>query len=208
MFQNYLKTAFRNLWRHRLFSLINIFGLALGLTVTIIILLYVQNELSYDQFHENGDEIYRVLRVSQINDAGYYIGVTSGPFGPALANDYPENVKDFVRVMPGNGLVTFEDRAFIEDKFYFADHNFFDAFSYSLAVGDPETALANPNNVVLTREMAKKYFGDTNPMDKTLRVDNRYEFTVTGVLADIPGRSHIDFDFLAALSIFENTQWV
>ena len=207
MFKNYLNTALRNLWRNRLFSIINVFGLALGLTVTIIILLYVQNELSYDQFHDNGDRIYRVLRVSQIDNSGYDIGVTSGPYGPALVNDFPGTVKDFTRVMPGNGLVTVGERAFIEDKFYFADENFFDVFSYTLAVGDPATALANPNNVILTKEMARKYFGDSDPMGQLLSVDNRYEFTVSGIMNDPPGRSHIDFDFLAALSIFQSSGW-
>jgi putative ABC transport system permease protein len=207
MFKNYLKTAFRNLWKQRLFSLVNVFGLALGLTVTMFILLYVQAELSYDQFHENNARIYRALRQSHIGDTPYLIGVTSAPYGPALANDFPESVKSYLRVMPNNGLVTYENQAFIEDKFFFADRNFFEVFSYPLAAGDPATALAQPNSVVLTPEMAQKYFGESNPLGKTLRLDNRYDFTVTGVMAEKPGRSHLDFDFMASIYIFNNAEW-
>lgn len=207
MLKNYLKTAIRSLWKHKLFSLINVFGLALGLTVTILILQYVQAERSYDQFPEKRDEIYRVLRVSDISNTGYSIGVTSGPYGPTLLNDYPETVKDFVRVLPNNGLISYENRAFIEGKIYFSDANFFEFFSYPLANGDPATALAEPNTIVLTQEMAKKYFGETDPIGKVVRMDNRYDFTVTGVMAEKPGRSHLDFDFMASIKIFEQTNW-
>jgi putative ABC transport system permease protein len=207
MFTNYIKTSWRSLLKHRLFTVINLLGLALGLMVTIVILTYVHAELTCDNFHANGDQIYRVIRQAEVNANEYRIGITSAPFGPALKNDFPASITDFVRVMPDEGLVAHEQRAFMEKKFFLADRNFFEIFSFPLAKGDPATVLANPNSVVLTAEMAKKYFGDTDPLGKTLTLDNRYEFMVTGVLAENKHRSHLDFDFVAGLEVYRERDW-
>lgn len=207
MIKNHLKIAFRNLWKHRMFSMVNVFGLAVGLTVAIIILLFVSSELAYDDFHQNGDTVYRVLRKADLNDSNYLIGVTSGPFGEALKNDYPETVQDFTRVLPTDGLVTYADKSFNEEKFFLVDENFFDFFTYPLASGNASAALTNPNNIVLSSEMARKYFGEKNPLGETLRLDNQFDFIVTGVLAEKPGRSHLDFDFLASIKLMDNFSW-
>ncbi|MCB0258392.1 MAG: ABC transporter permease, partial [Calditrichaeota bacterium] len=199
MFPNYLKTALRSLRKQKLFSLINLFGLAVGITVTILILLYVQAELSYDDSQENREQVYRVLRQASLNGNEYLIGITSGPFAAALQTDFPETIHEAVRVLPNDGLVTYQNHSFMENKFYLADGNFFEVFSFPFRRGDPATALTQPNSVVLTAAMARKYFGDDDPIGKTLLLDEQYQFTVTGVLADNIGRSHLDFDFMASI---------
>ncbi len=208
MLKNYFKTTLRALLKQKLFSLINVFGLAVGLAVTLLILLYLQAELSYDKMFARGEQIYRVLRKSAVNEKGYLIGITSGPYAPALKNDLPESIRDALRVLPGDGLVKYANHSFMEKKFFLADENFFKFFSFPLAQGDPATALVNPNGVVITAAMARKYFGADDPMGKTLRVDDRYDFIVTGVLAEKQGRTHLDFDFIASLKYFEREEWL
>ena len=208
MFKNYLKTTLRALLKQKLFSLINIFGLAVGLSVTLLILLYLQAELSYDKTYARGEQIYRVLRKSAVNEKGYLIGITSGPYAPALKNDLPESIRDALRVLPSDGLIKYANHSFMEKKFFLADENFFKFFSFPLAQGDPASALADPNGVVLTAAMARKYFGADDPLGKTLRVDDRYDFIVTGVLAKKLGRTHLDFDFVASLKNLEREEWV
>src|SRR5262245_57740828 len=184
MLANYLKTTWRSLLRHRLYACINLLGLALGLAVTILILTYVHAELTYDRFHKQGEHIYRVIRQGTVNNNEYLIGITSAPYGPALKNDFPGSIKEFVRVLPDEALVTHQHRRFLEKKFFLADKNFFEVFSFPLAQGDPATVLSNPNSVVLTAETARKYFGESDPIGKVLTVDDQLEFMVTGVLAD------------------------
>ncbi len=208
MLKNYLKTTLRNLLKQKLFSLINVFGLAAGLAITILILLHVQAEMSYDNVHTQRDKIYRVLRKSEVSDKGYLIGITSGPYAPALRNDLPESIKDAVRVLPSDGLATYDHRAFMEKKFFFADENFFKVFSFPLAKGDPARVLASPNAVVITPEIARKYFGEGEPIGKTIRMDDEYDFIVTGVMAHRLGRSHLDFDFMASLKTLEKEEWL
>ncbi len=208
MLKNYLKTTLRALLKQKLFSLINVFGLAVGLAVALLILLYLQAELSYDKKYAAGEQIYRVLRKSEVNEKGYLIGITSGPYAAALKNDLPESIRDALRVLPSDGLVTHANHSFMEKKFFFADENFFKFFSFPLAQGDPARALANPNGVVLTAAMARKYFGAEEPLGRTLRVDDRYDFIVTGVFAAKLGRTHLDFDFVASLKSFEREEWI
>jgi len=208
MLKNYLKTTLRALLKQKLFSLVNIFGLAVGLAVTLLILLYLQAELSYDNMYARGEQIYRVLRKSEVNEKGYLIGITSGPYATALKNDLPESIRDALRVLPNDGLVTYANHSFMEKKFFLADENFFKFFFFPLAQGDPASALANPNGVVLTAAIARKYFGADDPMGKTLRVDDRYDFIVTGILAEKLGRTHLDFDFVASLKNLEREEWI
>ncbi len=207
MVKNYLKIAVRNLWKQKLFSFVNIFGFAIGLTVSFIVVLYVQFELSYDQVHQNKDQLYRVLRQSDINGELYYIGVTSGPFAQALKNDFPESITDVVRVMPADGLVTYGNNAFMEKQFFLADKNFFQVFSFPLRHGNPANVLELPNSIVLTPETARKYFGDSDPLGKVLTLDNRWDFMVTGVMEHDPTRTHLDFDFVASIEILSQFGW-
>ena len=199
MLINYLKIALRNLKRHTGYTVINVTGLAVGMACCLLILLYVQDERSYDLFHEKGDRIYRLEReVSRPGGEGRF-SFTSGPPGPALVNEYPE-VEAAVRFFRLESLVRYQDRQFYGEKIAFVDSSFFHVFTFPLRSGDPRTALATPNSVVLTETMAKKYFGNEDPVGQTVRIDNADEFIVMGVVADVPENSHYTFDALASFS--------
>ena len=209
MFKNYLKIAVRNLLRHKAYSLINILGLAVGMACCILIMLYVQDELSYDRYHEKADRIYRVVEEGQVAGKTSNAVVTPAPMGPALVNDYPEviNVVRFFSMMDEKLLITHEDRRFQEERFLYADGSAFEVFTFPLLKGNPRTALKAPYTVVLTEEMAAKYFGGEDPLDQTLTIDGK-DYKVTGVLENIPSNSHFHFDFLASFTTLkeEDTQ--
>ncbi|MEQ8243004.1 ABC transporter permease [Fulvivirga sp.] len=197
MLKNYFKITLRNLLKHRVFTLINVAGLTLGLSVCLVILLYVKQELSYDTFHRNAENTYRILRIGNLNGEKYLIGVTSAPFADALINDYPQDIKSATRVFKVSSLVSAEgDKNFIENKLTLVDSNFFDTFNFPLEIGDQKTALALPNSIILTKATAKKYFGDEDPINKIIKVDNQFDYIVTGVFKETKQRSHIDFDFV------------
>lgn len=204
MFKNYLKIAVRNLLRSKIYSIINIVGLAVGIVCCLLIYLFIRNEMSYDHFHSDGKRIFRVLRTSFSDGNERKIAVTSGPYADALMNDFPAEVKEVVRVYPNNGLVVYGDKAFREEKFYFADSNFFSFFSFPLLKGDPSKVLQEPNSVVISYKVVQKYFGNENPLGKLITVDKEFTFTVTGVFGKFPGNSHLDFDFVASLELFKN----
>jgi len=189
MLRNYLVVAVRSLLRHRLYSLLNIAGLAVGLAVCILILLFVRDELSYDRHHEKSEQIYRLLQGRSAR--------TSYPPGAILRDDVPE-VQEMTHVScKWERLVSYGEKRFKEPDFLYADPNIFSVFSLPLRQGDLRTALAEPFSIVLTREMARKYFGDQEPLGRRLRIDNKHNYTITGVLADIPRQTHFTFDFLA-----------
>ncbi len=204
MFKNYLKIAFRNLLRHKMYSLINISGLAIGMACCILILLFVRDELSYDRFHENSDRIYRLTRTTKMGDNTFAVVHTASAMGPTLQQDYSavEKVVRFWR-MRSDVLLRFEENKFHEHGFYFADGTVFDVFTFPLKSGDPKTALQEPYTMVITEEMAEKYFGDADPIGKVISVDNNLDFKVTGVLSNIPRNSHFKFNFLASMASFE-----
>ena len=198
MLRNYLTVAIRNLLRHKVYSLINVAGLAIALMCCILVFLFVEDELSYDRYHENADRIYKVVR----QDAA----LTPGPLAAALLSDFPE-VVSAARIASGFGkmLVSYGERSFYEKQFLFADASVFDIFTFPFIKGDPGTALREPNTIVITRDMARKYFGGEDPLGKTLRVSemgNWYDYEVTGVLQNIPHNSHFRFDFLASIMPF------
>ncbi|HEX9652656.1 MAG TPA: ABC transporter permease [bacterium] len=200
MLKNYVKIALRNLIKQKSYSLINIAGLAIGLTCAILILLYVQFELSYDRFHDHADRLYRIAWMS-----GNPQTRTPHPMALAMAQDFPE-VTEATTLSPiwGPGLtrpklsVRYEDKRFDEPGFYSADSTFFKVFSFNLLRGDPERALKVPGGVVITEEIAKKYFGDEDPLNKILVLEHgqRFDMTVTGVMQNLPRNSHFHFDFL------------
>lgn len=200
MFQNYLKIALRNLIKHKTYSLINIFGLAIGTACCVLILFFVKGELSYDRFHEKIDRIYRVTSEFTENGQPQQYSQTSPPIGPALKQDFPE-IEQAVRVsFPYNKvLIKSGENSFYEKQFYYADENIFQVFSFSLAEGNSETALNDLRSIVLSRQSAQKYFNDISPIGKTLRIELRgtlVDFKVTGVLNTIPYHSHLRPDFL------------
>jgi len=197
MLYNYLKIAFRNLAKQKFYSGINILGLTLGIACCLLIFLFVQHELSYDTFHAKAKRIFRVQRV----DYGTFgkIPYVSGPYGPALAADFPDDVKATVRVMKANGLLSYGDKSFNEYNLIYADSNFFQVFTFPLVQGNATTALASPNTLVLSKSLAKKYFGSENPVGKLMTMDKTDTYQVTGVMADVPSNSHLKFDLITSI---------
>lgn len=197
----------RNLYRHISTSLISLFGFTMGLVATIFLYFYIYSEISTDRFHEDGAQIYRALRVSEMNGTPYRIGVTSVPYANALLTDYPSDVVAATRAVPENGLVSFGEKQFMEDDLLFADKNFFQFFSYPLAIGDKASVLATANSAVLSKAAAKKYFGDEDPIGKIIEVDNAYEFIVSGVMEELPGKTHLDFSIVLSIDLLERFEW-
>lgn len=209
MIKNYIKITLRNLLKNSGFTFINVAGLTLGLTVCLIIFLYVKQELSYDTVHPNSENTYRVIRIGEINDEKYLIGVTSAPFAEALLNDFPQDIKSATRIFKLSALVSQgDDKHFIENNLALADSNFLQAFNFPLAIGDVGTALSLPNSVILTKEMAEKYFGEEDPINKTITLDNQLDFIVTGVFEETNHRSHLEFDFLANWAPLRELGWM
>lgn len=166
MIRNFLKIAFRNIANQKLYSAINIIGLTVGITASILLLLYVKDELSFDKIHPNADQLYRVNTLATIQDTELKTATVMAPLGPVLHQDYPE-VLNYCRVdAMGEELVTKGETQFYEDGFIFADSSFFSLFGFQLIAGNPATALAEPNSIVLSESLAKKYFGNEDPMGK------------------------------------------
>ena len=197
MLKNYFVVAWRAMQRQKGYAFINIAGLALGMAVCFLILLFVQHERSYDRFHEHADDIYRVVRF------GDHLA-TSPLLAPTLEAEFPDVVRG-VRISPRwpEVLVTKDGESQYEPRFFFTDSTFFEVFSFPLLQGNPETALARPFTVVLTETMARKYFGTADALGQTLRLKGPWEahdFEVTGVAADPPATSHFQFNFLASFA--------
>ena len=168
MIKNYIKIALRNLQKNPVYSFINIFGLALGMGVSILILLFVYYELSYDRYHEDSDRIVRVSRewFNQNGETSLHLGHVAPPFGPLLEQDFEGTVEEAVRFFQVSPLLRYQDEAFVENRFFFADPEVFEVFSWEMIQGDPSTALTYPDGIVLTESAAQKYFGDEDPMGK------------------------------------------
>ncbi len=200
MIRNYAKIALRNLLKHKGYTFINVFGLALGLVTCLFILQFIQDERSYDQFHEKSDRIYQVGMRGLIGGQFMEIANSATPMGPTLKQEYPE-IEQFVRVKSmGRVLFEREQTQFYEDAVYWTDSTFFSVFSFPLLRGDERTALAAPNTMVLTESAARKYFGTAvDPMGQTLRFENRADYEITGIVADVPAQSHLQFDILVSM---------
>lgn len=209
MLWSYLRTAFRQLRRHKGHAAINVLGLAIGLASCLLILRYVTDERSYDNFHEKGDRIYRLNWDFNWNDSEGIGSGTPPPLAARLISDVP-GIEAATRIFPVSPMVVrYRDRFFVEDEIRAVDPNFFDVFSFKLLSGDPSTVLANPGSVVLTRKTAARYFGNEPAIGKTISIgedgaflDKPYSatFTVTGIAADPPHNSHIEFDMLTSMS--------
>jgi len=202
MLRNYIKIAFRNLWRHKSFSLINIVGLAVGMTAFLLIVMYVSFETSYDKFHAKADQVYRLnVDIKSANDVLKFSS-SSAPMGPAIKADFPE-VLESVRIFPDEALVKVNNQLFQENRVITTEPSFFNVFSFPLVKGDPKTSLKNPYSMVLTETTAKKYFGTANPIGKTLYIGGKDLVTITGIAKDAPANSQFKFDMLYSISTIE-----
>lgn len=197
MIKNLLKVAIRHIRKHPGYSILNILGLTLGISSALFLIIYVTDELSYDRYHENAGRIYRVSAKITEPDDQFTWNVAQIPMGPQVVQDYPE-VQSFVRFinMP-RSLYKYEDKEYIEEDFYYADSTLFDIFSYKVLKGEVLTAVKDPGKIVLTKTAAARYFGNADPIGKTLSAgDNTFE--VTGIIEDVPSNSHFRFDAVSA----------
>jgi putative ABC transport system permease protein len=209
MFTNYFKIAWRNLTRTKVYSLINIAGLSIGIACVILITLYVQDELSFDRFYRDADRIYQVNMRGTDNGAESQTGNTAPAVGPTMVNEFP-GIGSYARIYrPQDGvLVRYQEngkteRFFTEKRMLAVDSNFLQIFTYALKAGDPATCLNDPNALVITAQTATKYFGNADPIGKTLLLYNdRIPFRVTAVLDDIPAQSSFEFDMLAPVKAY------
>ncbi|MBK7869994.1 MAG: ABC transporter permease [Saprospiraceae bacterium] len=206
MLQNYFTIALRHLSRNKAYSFINIFGLAIGLACFILIATYVLFELSYDNFHEKGDRIFRLTSYGSFGGEAREFDSTPTAAYPTFTRQFPE-VETGVRIYDVSGfspmVVNYKDKLFEEAGFLFADSTFFDIFSFKVLRGNPNTLLDDLNAVVLTESAAKKYFGEEDPLDKSITTNGTTEYRVTGVVADAPANSQIKFDFIASFHTLE-----
>ncbi|MEP7255489.1 MAG: ABC transporter permease [Ferruginibacter sp.] len=205
MLKNYLLLGFKNLRKQKVFSIINILGLTVGITCCLMIFLFIKHELSYDDFHKKGKDIYRLVREADIDGDGSKdeIAYLSGPYSIALRNDYPDVIEKAVRVLPDNDLFTYNNIAFNEKKVYITDTDFFKLLDFPLLKGDASSVLKDPGSIVLTETTAKKYFGNEDPMGKLLSMNKKMEFKVTGIAKDVPVNSHLYFDMIIPITQFK-----
>lgn len=206
MFQNYLKIAIRNLLRQKAFSIINISGLAIGMASAILIMLWIQNEVSHDRFHEKGDRLYTMNNRDRFNGELWAWNTTPSILAPTIKNDYPD-IEDVVRTNNANFLFNYKDTRLVTGG-TFADTGFFNLFSFPLLKGSPSSVLKNYNNLVVTEKFAKKLFGNEDPMGKIVRIDSSDHFTVTGVMKDLPPNTRFDFEYIIPWSYRDKLGWV
>jgi len=202
MFKNYLKIAVRNIMKHRAYSFINIFGLALGMSVCILIVGYILDELSFDRYHTKADRIYRLGLNGSLAGNDLIAPISNAPTAPALCAEFSE-IENTVRFggMP-QAVVTYQNLQFTEDGVLFADNSVFDIFTFTLLRGDAKSALMTAYSVVITEDVAVKYFGDVDPVGKTLIFNNQDEYTVTGVMENVHAHSHLTFDMLCSFETY------
>jgi len=203
MFRNYLLIGLRSLQKHRFYSIINISGLGIGLAAALLLVAWITHELSYDKFHRNADRLYRASMEFSLGGQTARTSVSPTALLPMLQKEFPE-VENGVRLYNPSSwnayIVRRGEKIFQETKFFFADSTFFQIFSFRLVSGNPATALKEPNSVVLTQSSAKKYFGNEDPIGKSIQINNRTEYVVTGLVEDAPTNSLLQFDFIGSFS--------
>jgi putative ABC transport system permease protein len=206
MFRNYIKIAFRNLWKNKGYSAINIFGLAIGLATCLLIILFVIDELSYDKYNEKADRIYRVNTDIKLNGSEFLHHVTPAPMADVLKKDYP-GVEETVRISGGGDmLVQKNNQTLVEHNAFSADPNLFSVFTLPIISGDPKTALSQPNTMVISESIAKKYFNNTDVIGQTLKLNNSTSYKITGVIKETPAQSHLHFNFIKSNVGDENSR--
>jgi putative ABC transport system permease protein len=211
MLKHFFKIAIRNLLRRKVYSFINITGLAVGMACCLLISIYVSHELSYDRYHKNADRTWRVVHAFRSAGMGKIIAPPApadyqvwgnAPIGPAMLADFPEIDKLAQFTSPNTLLLQYADNRFQQDNLLFIDSTAFDVFGWTMISGNPHTALVAPNSIVLPKSVAAKYFGRIDPLGKVLKVENNESFTVTGVMEDVPTNSQISFDGLISMTTF------
>ncbi len=199
MFENYLKSAFRHIKKQKGYSMITLAGLTIGITCFILISLYVRYEFRYDRFHENAENIYRVLvDIRETYMGKSQVTVTPGPLATSMQEEFPE-VSNATKVDAERVVMKYKEKRLAENRIYYTDPAFLEIFDFPLLTGNPETALVEPYCLMMTRDMAEKYFGRENPVGKTVNIDKK-DYKITGVMENIPGNTHFRFDFLASFS--------
>ncbi|HUS01284.1 MAG TPA: ABC transporter permease, partial [Chitinophagaceae bacterium] len=208
MIRNYLKIAFRNLMKYKFISAINLFGLTVGITCCLLILSYILNEISYDKYNKNAKNIYRLERTflnPETKALNLQLGTVAPPYGPLLENDF-KDIKKITRLLSnGTTALTYEEEKFNEKNVYFADEKLFDVFDVDVKKGNPAKALNDPRSVMLTEEMVKKYFGDADPMNKVIKLDNQLDCKVTGVFKAFPSNSHVHPSILISFNTLKDS---
>jgi putative ABC transport system permease protein len=200
---HFFRTAIRYLIKRRTYSLINVIGLAIGISSFILIMIYVMDELGYDRYHERSDDIYRIAQLYDFEGVGENSASLPFPVAFTLKNDFPglvENICRLFNFQAPRSLVEYGEQKFNERRFFFADSTFFEIFKHKFIQGDPATALDEINAVVITKSMAMKYFGDEDPMGKILEFEEVAPLKVSGVIEDVPTQSHYIFDFIGSMS--------
>jgi putative ABC transport system permease protein len=204
MLKNYIKLAIRNLLLHKGYSFINIAGLAIGMACCLLIFGYVRDEFNYDRYHEKADQIYRVVGNMDSPYNETETAAVGPPLAPALRDEFPA-ILNVARIAPASlrkdkVLVSYREISFYEKRLGYADSSLFKIFSLPLAKGDPQAVLNQPHSIVISESMAKKYFGAEEPVGKVLAIENKFDYEITGVMKDMPRRSHFRFDFIAAFA--------
>jgi len=212
MFKNYIKIAWRNIWKNKLFSFINIFGLAVGISCCILIFLYVQNELSYDTFNERADRIYRITSVIHQPKKIDYFAPTSPITSEKLKQNFPE-IEKIVRLSSSKRTISYNNKKFFDATVLYADSTLFDVFTLPMISGNPSKALTAPYSIVLTETAVKKYFGDEPAIGKMMKFSDTLNLLVTGIIKDIPKNSHFKFDCILSRSTVadlnkNNSDWL
>jgi len=207
MLKNFFKVAWRNIARHKGYSAINVFGLAVGMAGCLLIMLFVREELNYDRYNQKADRIFRVTAYLRFGGLDGNIGSVPAPLAAAMQQEFPE-VESAARFREhGNFIVRHGERSYTESRVAFADASIFRIFTLPLRRGDPRIVLAEPRTIALSETAARKYFGAADPVGQSLRLDNREDYRVSGVFADIPVNSHFHFDLIASMeSLAESRQ--
>ncbi|MFC2117134.1 ABC transporter permease [Bacteroidota bacterium] len=201
MINKIIKYSIRVILRNKIESIINIIGLAIGIACSIMIFLWVQDELSFDRFHENSDNLFRLITVDSTGNRDFS-ETSSWRLGPALKDEYSEII-DFARICTWwNGLVKVEDKSFMEDRIYLSDPSFFTMFSFPIIKGNPEKVLEKINDIAISESTAKRYFGDENPIGKSVLFEQtNIAYTISGVFKDAPANSVLQFDIVARIEL-------
>ena len=200
MVRNYIKTAYRNLVKHKFYSLINITGLAVGITSCLLILLFVQDELSYDQHHEKADRIYRISADIKFGGNHMLMNVAPAPMAETMVIDYPDvETAGRFRLLGSGYLIKEKDQNVLEENVVFADKQILDIFTIPFIYGDPTTALEKPNTLIMSESASKRTFGDENPVGKQVTLNNEDLYEVVGVYQDMPANSHFHLDLMLSM---------